>query len=204
LLIGFKTELKPNNQQRTLFAKHCGVARHAWNIGLSAIKFVLDHNKNNPEQRLKIPSAIDLHKWLVAIIKPDYPWYYEVSKCAPQQALRNLGTALSDFFKKKKIRGKIVGFPRYKKKGKHDSFYLDGSLKNDHLAIKLPRIGWVKTYERLPQGVTPKNVTISRKADRWFVSFKIEVTEENKPPSVPHPPFAPLPKLLCTHKSFLL
>jgi putative transposase len=181
MLLGFKTELKPNNQQKTLFAKHCGVARHAWNIGLSAIKFVLDHNKNNPEEKLKIPSAIDLHKWLVASVKPDYPWYYEVSKCPPQQALRNLCTALSDFFKKKKIRGKPVSFPRYKKKGKHDSFYLDGSLKTDHLAIKLPKIGWVRTHERLPQGTTPKNVTISRKADQWFVSFKIEVTEENTP-----------------------
>jgi putative transposase len=185
LLIGFKTELKPNNQQKTLFAKHCGVARHAWNKGVSAIKFVLEHNKNNPQEKLKIPTAIDLHKWLVASVKPDYPWYYEVSKCAPQQALRNLSTALSDFLKKKKIRGKVVSFPRYKKKGKHDSFYLDGSLKTDHFAIKLPRIGWVKTYERLPQGFTPKNVTISRKADRWFVSFKVEVTEENTPPSVP-------------------
>jgi putative transposase len=185
LLIGFKTELKANNRQKTLFAKHSGVARHAWNIGLSAIKFVLDHNKNNPEEKLKIPTAIDLHKWLVAAIKPNYPWYYEVSKCPPQQALRNLCTALSDFFKKKKIRGKSVSFPRYKKKGKHDSFYLDGSLKTDHFAIKLPRIGWVKTYERLPQGISPKNVTISRKADKWFVSFKVgahssaPVPEEN-------------------------
>lgn len=178
MLLGFKTELKPNNKQKTLFAKHCGVARHAWNIGLSAIKFVLEHNKNNPEQKLKIPSAIDLHKWLVAAIKPDYPWYYEVSKCAPQQALRNLSTTLSDFFRKKKIRGKVVSFPRYKKKGKHDSFYLEGSLKTNHFAIKLPKIGWVRTYERLPQGITPKNVTISRQADKWFVSFKVEIRQE--------------------------
>lgn len=178
---GFKTELKPNNQQKTLFAKHCGVARHAWNIGVSAIKFVLEHIKNNPQEKLKIPTAIDLHKWLVSAIKPDYPWYYEVSKCAPQQALRNLITSLRDFFKKKKIRGKPVSFPRYKKKGKHDSFYLEGSLKINHFAIKLPRIGWVRTYERLPQGVTPKNVTISRKADKWFVSFKIEVESVNTP-----------------------
>ncbi len=181
MLLGFKTELKPNQKQKTLFAKHCGVARHAWNIGLSALKFVLEHNKNNPEQKLKIPTAIDLHKWLVAVIKPNYPWYYEVSKCPPQQALRNLCSSLKDFFSKKKIRGKIVSFPRYKKKEKHDSFYLDGSIKTDHFAIKLPNIGWVRTYERLPQGITPKNVTISRKADKWFVSFKVEVTEENTP-----------------------
>lgn len=39
----------------------------------------------------------------------------------------------------------------------------------------------MRTYERLPQGITPKNVTISRKANRWFISFKVEVTEENTP-----------------------
>nr|WP_293110141.1 helix-turn-helix domain-containing protein [Okeania sp. SIO2F4] len=34
MLLGFKTELYPNNQQKTLLAKHAGVARHAYNWGL--------------------------------------------------------------------------------------------------------------------------------------------------------------------------
>jgi putative transposase len=34
-MISFKTELKLNNQQRTMMAKHAGVARHAYNWGLS-------------------------------------------------------------------------------------------------------------------------------------------------------------------------
>ena len=45
--------------------------------------------------------------------------------------------------------------------------------------IKLPRIGWVKTFEILPDNVTPKSVTISRKAGRWFVSFKVETELQN-------------------------
>ena len=32
----------------------------------------------------------------------------------------------------------------------------------------------MKTYEVRIDNVTPKSVTISRKADRWFVSFKVE------------------------------
>ena len=40
--------------------------------------------------------------------------------------------------------------------------------------IKLPRIGWVKTYEVLPDDVSPKSVTISRVSGRWFLSFKVE------------------------------
>jgi putative transposase len=31
----FKTELNLNNKQRTLMAKHAGVARHAYNWGLA-------------------------------------------------------------------------------------------------------------------------------------------------------------------------
>jgi putative transposase len=74
--------------------------------------------------------------------------------------------------------------PRFKKKGRKDSFTLDGSIKVEHFKIKVPVIGWLKTYERLPQGVTPKSVSISRSADRWFISFKIEVEPINTPKCV--------------------
>ncbi len=33
MLLSFKTELKPNNRQVTLFRQHCGVVRHAYNFG---------------------------------------------------------------------------------------------------------------------------------------------------------------------------
>lgn len=75
MLLGFKTELKLNNHQRTQLAKHGGVARHAWNWGLALTKNILDHNKANPEDKLKFPSAVDLHKLLVAMVKPECPWY---------------------------------------------------------------------------------------------------------------------------------
>lgn len=105
----------------------------------------------------------------MALVKPSNAWYYKVSKCAPQYALRHLSDAFKAFWEKKK------GFPRFKKKGRSDSFTLDGSITVDHRQVKVPVIGWLKTYERLPQGVLPKSVTISRIADRWFISFKIEV-----------------------------
>ncbi|WP_236104242.1 helix-turn-helix domain-containing protein, partial [Sphaerospermopsis reniformis] len=35
MLLGFKTQLKVNKQQRLLLAQHAGVARHAWNQGLA-------------------------------------------------------------------------------------------------------------------------------------------------------------------------
>ncbi|MBD2136973.1 helix-turn-helix domain-containing protein [Anabaena sp. FACHB-1237] len=35
MLLGFKTELKVNKQQRLLLAQHAGVAKHGWNQGLA-------------------------------------------------------------------------------------------------------------------------------------------------------------------------
>ena len=105
---------------------------------------------------------------MVAIVKPKNYWYYEVSKTAPQYALRHLSSAWKRRFTK------VSGQPKFKKKGRDDSFTLDGSISVGFNHIKLPRIGWVKTFEILPDNVTPKSVTISRRANRWFVSFKIE------------------------------
>ncbi|MBE9212657.1 helix-turn-helix domain-containing protein [Plectonema cf. radiosum LEGE 06105] len=122
MLLGFKTELKLNNNQRTVLLKHCGVSRHAWNWGLALTRAILENNKINPDSKIKFPSAIDLHKYLVALVKPENPWYYECSKSAPQYSLRDLSTAWKRCFKK------VSGQPRFKKKGKNDSFTVLGNL----------------------------------------------------------------------------
>ncbi|PHM05800.1 RNA-guided endonuclease InsQ/TnpB family protein [Nostoc sp. 'Peltigera malacea cyanobiont' DB3992] len=163
--------LKVNNKQRTELLKHCGVARHAWNWGLSLTKQILDHNKANLGEKIKFPSAIDLHKWLVALVKPENPWYFESSKCASQYALRNLRTAWDRCFKK------VSSAPNFKRKGKSDSFELDGTIKiRGTCFLQLPKLGVLKTYEDLSQ-VQPKAVTISRTANRWYISFRIEVEQ---------------------------
>lgn len=41
--------------------------------------------------------------------------------------------------------------------------------------IQVPKIGILKTYETLPQNTQPKSVTISRQANDWFISFRIEI-----------------------------
>lgn len=169
----FKTELDLNNKQKTLCAKHAGTSRHAWNWGLALCKQLLIYNKNNPTDKIKFPTAIDLHKLLVAAVKVENPWYYQSSKCAPQEALRNLTKA---FKRMHQVKGS--GFPRFKKKNVSDSFYLEGSLKISGNKIKLPTIGWVKCHEQLPT-TSPKNVTISKRAGRWFIAFKLDVTPIN-------------------------
>lgn len=169
----FKTELDLNNRQKTLCVRHAGTSRHAYNWGLALCKQLLLHNKNNPNDKIKFPTAIDLHKLLVASVKAENPWYYQVSKCAPQEALRNLAKA---FKRMHQVKGS--GFPRFKKKNVADSFYLEGSIKTSGNRIKLPRFGWVKCHEQLPIA-TPKNVTISKRAGRWFIAFKLAASSSN-------------------------
>lgn len=159
-----KIRLELNNKQITLAKKHAGVARHAYNWGLDACKKAYENDE-------KHPSAIDLHKKLVAEVKTVHGWYYEVSKCAPQEALRNLNKAYKRFFDKKS------DFPKFKKKGIRDAFYLEGNIQVKNNRIKLPIFGWVKISEAANiQGI--KNATISRKAEHWFVSFKVPFVAE--------------------------
>ncbi len=171
MLLGFKTQLKLNKTQRQQLARHAGVSRHAYNWGHGLCLGILSHNSHcTPSEKIKFPTAIDLHKWLNKFVKPEHPWYYQVS-CAPQYALRHLVKAWQDCFKKKKSR------PKFKKKGRQDSFTLDGTIKIlSENKIQVPVIGCLKTYEILPGVLRPTNVTISREADRWLISFKIDVT----------------------------
>lgn len=158
-----KVHLELNNQQTTLARKHAGTARFAYNWGLK-------QSQERLENKEKRPSAIDLHKLWVKEVKSQYKWTYEVSKCAPQQAFRNLDEAFKRVFKVKKS-----GFPKLKKKGIKDSFYLEGAIRIEGNKIKLPKFSWIKCSETLPN-CEVKNVVISRHAEHWFVSFKIEHT----------------------------
>jgi putative transposase len=182
-LKSYKIKLDLNNKQKTLCAKHAGVARHAYN-------YFVDYCRKQFDNGDKIPSAIDMHKLLVKDVKSQFDWYYEVSKCSPQQALRNLEQAYKNFHKKQKksnyklfkyktvnnvkINKGLDGLPQFKKKNVNDSFYLEGNVQTNGNKIKIPKFGWVKCCEQLPQDVLIKNVTISRHVDEWFISFYID------------------------------
>ncbi|MBA7551214.1 hypothetical protein ES705_43750 [subsurface metagenome] len=125
----YRYELKPNNKQRTLLAKHAGAARFAYNWGLARrIKEYKETHRSS--------NAIEQHRQLNTLKKTDFSWMYKVSKCAPQESLRDLDRAFKNFFRSLKS-GKRTGFPRFKKKGIHDSFRLTGSIFL-YLVNKLP------------------------------------------------------------------
>jgi putative transposase len=155
----FRYELKPSIKQKILLAKHAGVARFSYNWGLARVR-----------DKISKPNTILLHKELCALKKSQFPWMYEVSKCAPQESLRDLERAFKDFFARR------TGFPQFKKKGRDDSFRLTGTIKViDKRHIQLPRIGIIRTKESTEkfQGRI-LSATVKREADRWYVSLHVE------------------------------
>jgi putative transposase len=173
---GYKTELDLNNKQRTACLQHAGCARYAYNWALAR---KIEAYKTG----LKVPSAIDLHKELNMLKKTELSWMYGVSKCAPQEALRNVDRAYDNFFRKVKLKkdGKHKGkssFPKFKSKKKGiGSFRLTGSIKVFSDAIQLPRLGKLRLKEHnyLPtSGVHILSATVLEQAGRWFVSVQIE------------------------------
>ena len=184
VLRAFRTELDLNNTQRTACIRHAGAARFAYNWALAR---KIEAYQNGQ----KLPSAIDLHRELNVLKKTEFPWMYEVSKCAPQEALRNLDHAYAHFFRrlKQKKSGKNIkaGFPRFKsRKNGLGSFRLTGAIHVYEKAIKLPRLGILRLKEQgyLPGGEAHiLSATVSEKAGRWFVSLQVEIEISDPKPA---------------------
>ena len=178
---GYQTELDLNNEQRTACLKHAGAARYAYNFGLARSQEVYRATG-------KRPSAIDLHREINALKKTDILWAYEVSKCAMQEALRDLDKAYQHFFRRVKLKkqGKLkdkVGFPKFKKRSKAiGSFRLTGSIKVFENTVQLPRLGLLRLHEHgyIPTDAKILSATVSEKAGRWFVSVQVQ-EEQEKP-----------------------
>jgi len=105
----------------------------------------------------------------------------EVPKTAPQQAIKDLGQAFQHFFRRVKQGGK-PGYPRFKKRGIHDSFRADNgppakgqdAVAVDGRRVRVPKLGWVRMREPLRFQGQIKSLVISRKADRWFAAIAVE------------------------------
>ena len=173
MLLVHKIELTPAHAQATFFAKSCGVARVAWNWALSEWKRQYEAGGK--------PNEAALRRQLNAIKTERFPWMAEVSKTAPQQAIKDLGQALQHFFRRVRQGGK-PGYPRFKKRCIHDSFRADNgppakgknAVKVDGRRVRVPKLGWVRMREPLRFQGQVKSLVISRKADRWFAAIAVE------------------------------
>jgi putative transposase len=65
--------------------------------------------------------------------------------------------------------------PTFKKRRERDSFTFPQGFKIEGKRIFLPKIGWVNFRKSRDIVGTPKNVTISRLGEHWFVSIQVEI-----------------------------
>jgi putative transposase len=177
----YRFTLDPTPSQQRALRSHAGAARFAWNWGLARCieRYTAEH---------KWYSGTDLHKLWNAAKKADpaLAWWSENSKCVYQEAFRDLDRALKDFIKSKKgeRKGRRLGFPKVKKRGRcKDSFRLHADpARCSGTTVTLPKLGTIRTHEstrklarRLEAGTARiLSATVSRNAQRWFVSFTVE------------------------------
>ena len=186
---GYRIELKLNENQRHNCSKSAGTARYAYNWKLEQLTAEYEANKALATMYglKKVPSTFSNSKtwhkeWV--IFKEDHDWIYETSKCTGQEALRDLETAFKRFFKG------LADYPKFKKKGSYDSFTLTGAIYIGYDWVQLPNIGIVKLKEHGYYPVAKDSydqiseITVSRQADHWFISFNTEEENANTLPKL--------------------
>ena len=183
----YSIELKLNNEQEVLCKKSAGTARYAYNWALNLcnseyeIAKKLAEDNGETKVKCKFRSAMERHKdWNLLKKEEATSWIYETSKCCGQEALIDLDTAFKRFFKN------LGGYPKFKKRGDKDSFRLTGSIYIFNNKIQIPTLGKVKLKEKghvpIPDGVDKlalSQATVSRRADKWFVSFLLKENVED-------------------------
>ena len=156
-----KVALDPNRDQIAWFYRQCGYAKFAYNSALSDFKTELAADN--------FLSMYDLNKRFNHK-KKAFDWTKAQDQRAAMYAIHHLGCAIENWKEKR------AGFPKLKKRGCKHSYTTDEqSVRMAGKRIKLPKVGWVKTFEALRFKGKIISVTISRTAHRWFASISVEV-----------------------------
>jgi putative transposase len=181
----YRFALDPTPAQERALRSHAGAARFTWN-------WALGQCRERYAAERKWYSGTELHKLWNRAKKADpaLGWWDQNSKCAYQEGFRDLDRALRDFARSRRgeRKGRRLGFPRFKKRGKcRDSFrFSTGAIRCGRSAVTLPRLGTIRTHEsarklarRLESGSARiLSATVSRTAQRWFVSFTVEAERD--------------------------
>lgn len=177
----FVFELDPNKEQETLFSKHLGAARFAYNWGLERVHKALSERKIFPTAR---ELFYEWNRWK----KENISWWQEVFQMTINAAFMDLERAIFRW------RKGLSGFPKFKKKDprgfhKNSARFYGPSIKVFERHIQLPKIGKIRSKEETHRLLSLINegkarivsATLSQKAYRWYVSLLCEV--EMKTPS---------------------
>jgi putative transposase len=175
--------LNPTPEQEVYFRKACGIARHTYNWALARWK---DYRAEGKWAKMK-----DLKAEYNAIKGEQFPWVYEVTKCAAEQEFSHLGQAFANYWRMKeegtlpkrkhpRKDGEEGGFPHFKSK-KRDrlSFYLaNDKFSVEGHTIRIPKLGKVNMTEALRLHGKMLSAVISYRAGWWFVSISVKVEHE--------------------------
>ncbi|MEZ2720756.1 RNA-guided endonuclease InsQ/TnpB family protein [Paenalcaligenes hominis] len=161
----YRYELKPNSAQQRDMRRFAGACRFVFNRALAWQK-----------ERYAADSTTKFSYTVLANFLPAWKkdketeWLKHAPSQCLQQTLKDLERAYKNFFAKR------AAFPRFKKKGQSDRFrYPQGcKLDQENSRIFLPKLGWVRYRNSREVLGTVKNVTVSHKAGRWFISIQTE------------------------------
>ena len=176
-----KIELKLTVAQKIKVCQTIGTERFIYN----------EYIKYNQEQYKlgnKFVSANDFSKYINNVYLPNNPdkkWIKDVSSKSAKQAMTYGEQAFKRFFKG------LSSFPVFKKKGRNElGAYFVKNNKTDfefyRHKIKIPTLKFVrvKEYGYIPKNAIIKSGTITKIADRYFLSLVMEVDDivktENK------------------------
>ena len=160
----YKFRLKTNKDIAQQLGQFAGSCRFVWNKALALIKNRLEHNipifwYNDLASLLRLWKQSD-----------EYGFLKDTHSQILQQTLKDLDKAVRLAFTK----GNGIGFPKFKKKYRHDSFRYPQGFKIDNKRIYLPKIGWVRFHKSQEVNGTPKNATVSRYGNHWYISIQVK------------------------------
>ena len=177
MLKSFKTEINLSKKQIAKINKTIGVCRYIYNFYLACNKELYDKGD-------KFMSSKTFSVWLNNEYLPDNPdklWIKEAYSKAVKKSIEDGCSAFTRFFKHQS------GFPKFKKKDKSDvkMYFVKNNPKDcrcERHRIKIPTLGWVKLKEKgyIPttkDGYVIKSGTVSKKADRYYVSVLVEIPD---------------------------
>lgn len=163
----FKYKLRTTPDVEAKLAPMAGSCRFVWNKALAM-------NLDRLRQGMPLMWYSELCFWLkLWRHSDDMAFLGESHSQVLQQSLKNLDRAFKDAFDKTQP-GKRI--PAFKKRGVRDSFRYPQGFKFEGRRVFLPKIGWVGyfNHHRKFKG-RPKNVTVSREADGWYMSVQVEI-----------------------------
>lgn len=179
MLKAFKTEVYPTQVQKQKINQSIGVCRWLYNSYLAKNNELYELYKNNEiDKKDAFMSANSFDKYINNEVKTleEYKWINSCGSKARKKAICNAEIAYKRFFKGQSK------FPRFKKKKNQDvKLYFPKNSKNDFKVdrhrINIPTLKWVRLKEKgyIPINAKVINGTVSRKANRYYVSIVCEI-----------------------------